>query len=78
MTIYVGYHFSNISLNGHAEFRFIALLIDIYDCPEAEAHWKIQRADGETEVYTVLNETYHYGRDYDLPDRGLSFYGDCY
>ena len=52
--------------------------INIYDCPEAEAHWEIQRADGETEVYTVLNETYYYGRYDDLPDRGISFVGFCY
>ena len=49
-----------------------------YDCYETEAYWKIQRADGETEVYTVVNETYDYGRDYDLLDRGLSFDGYCY
>ena len=52
---------------------------DIYNCSEVEAHWKIQRADGETEVYTVVNETYHfYGRDDDLPDRGLRFGGYCH
>ena len=59
------------------EFRFIALSIDTYDCPDVEAHWKIQRADGETEVYTVLNEKYHYGRNDDLPERGLTFHGRC-
>ena len=79
MTIYVGYHFSNISLNGHAWFHLRARSIDIYDCSETEAHWKIQRADGETEVYTVWNETYHYGRyNDDFPDRGLSFNGRCH
>ena len=26
----------------------------------------------------MLNETYHYGRNEDLPDRGLSFDGYCY
>ena len=56
-----------------------ARYIDIYDCSEVEAHWKIQREDGEIEVYTVLNETYHDGRDeLYLPDRGLSFYGYCF
>ena len=54
-----------------------AYYIDIYDCSDIEAHWKIQRADGETEIYTVLNETYYYGRYDDLPDRGLSFGGFC-
>ena len=47
----------------------MAYFIDIYDCSEFEAHWKIQRSDGETEMYTVFNE--------DIPDRGLSFYGHC-
>ena len=72
-----GNHFGNISLNGNAEFYFEAYSIDIYDCPDVEAHWKIQRADGETEMYTVWNETYHYGRHDDFPDRGLTFDGRC-
>ena len=78
LNYFKGYYFSNISLNGNAEFRLRARYINIYDCHEVEAHWKIQRSDGETEMYTVLNETYHHGRDYDLPDRGLSFYGYCH
>ena len=28
-------------------------------------------------MYTVVNETYPYGRNNDLPDRGLSNSGDC-
>ena len=67
-----------MSLNGNTEFYLRAYTIDIYDCSDVEAHWEIQRADGETEVYTVLNETYHYGRDEDLLDRGLSFDGLCH
>ena len=26
----------------------------------------------------MLNETYHYGRYDNIPDRGLSFHGDCF
>ena len=52
--------------------------IDSYDCPDTEAHWEIERADGELEVYTVLNDTYRYGRDEELLDRGLSFDGICH
>ena len=29
-------------------------------------------------MYTVVNETYRYGRRGNLPDRGLSFNGGCY
>ena len=29
-------------------------------------------------MYTVWNETYHYRRRSDLPERGLSFYGGCH
>ena len=32
-----------------------ACCIDIYDCEETEAHWEIVRADGITEVHTVLS-----------------------
>ena len=28
-------------------------------------------------MYTVVNATYHYKRDDELPDRGLSFEGFC-
>ena len=73
IVISLGRHFSNISLNGNAAFNMIAY--HIY-CPDVKVHWEIQRADGETEMYTVVNETYHYGR-YDFPDRGLSFFADC-
>ena len=77
MIIYFkGNHSGNISLNGNARFYLEAYRI--YDCPEVEVQWQIQRSDGEAEVYTVVNETYHYGRDEDLPDRGLSFDGYCF
>ena len=46
-----------------------------YNCSEVEAHWKIQRADGETEVYPVVNETYRY---HVLLDIGLNYWGLCY
>ena len=68
-----GGHFSNISLYGNAKFYLRARFL--YDCSVFEVHWEIQRADGETEMHTVLNETYYYGRYDDLPDRGLSFSG---
>ena len=71
-----GGHFSNISLYGNAKFYLRARFL--YDCSVFEAHWEIQRADGEAEVYTVLNETYYYGRYDHLPDKGLSFSGYCF
>ena len=59
------------------EFNFGAYFISIFDCPDVEVHWKIQRSDGEIEVYTVLNETYRFGRQYYLPDRGVNVFGFC-
>ena len=53
----------------------VAYYIDHYGCLDTEAHWEIERADGELEVYTVLNDTYRYGRREELPDMGLSFKG---
>ena len=35
------------------------------------------RADGETELYTLVNETYHYRRYESYPDRGLRIEGYC-
>ena len=68
----------NISLDGEADFNLEAYAIDIHDCPELEIQWQIQRADGETEVYTVVNDTYRRGRrNEDIPDRGLYFHGYC-
>ena len=81
MIIYLGRHFTsniNISLNGNTRFYLRAYHIDINDCSEVEVHWEIQRSDGETEVYTVLNAAHHDGRDEELPDKGLSFYGYCF
>ena len=68
---------TNISLEGSAYFYIYGYYIDIYDCSDFEAHWEIQRADGNIEVYTVLNDTYHYGLDQYLPDRGLNIFGNC-
>ena len=72
----------NISLEGSASFYFDAHRIDIYDCPDIEVRWEIQRADGEKEVYTIyiyiVNETYHYGRYVELPDRGVDIGGFCH
>ena len=51
--------------------------IDIYDCPKIEGHWEIVREDGNIEEYTVVNDTYHYGRHESLLDRGVTFWGDC-
>ena len=65
----------NISLEGSASFNFYAYHINIYDCPDIEVHWEIQRAGGEREVYTVVNESYHYGRSEEFPDRGVDFRG---
>ena len=47
--------------------------IDIYDCSEVEAHWEIQRADGETEMYTVWNETYYQEDMMTFQTEGLVF-----
>ena len=60
---------TNISLEGSAYYCMYSYNIDCYNCSGVEAHWEIQRADGNIEVYTVLNDTYHYHRY--LPDRGL-------
>ena len=71
----IGWSFSsdtNISLEGSAYFYIYGYYIDIRNCSEVEAHWEIQRADGNIEVYTVLNDTYHYHRY--LPDSGLETY----
>ena len=68
----------NISLEGSASFYFEPYRIDVYDCRDIELHWEIQRADGEKEVYTVLNETYHYGRSEEFPDRGVDIEGHCH
>ena len=50
-----------------------------YDCEETEAHWEIVRADGITEVYTVLNYSeYRYGRNEDIPENGLYLQTHCF
>ena len=68
----------NISFAGSVYLSITAYHIGPYGCNEAEVFWKIARADGETEVYTVLNQDeYHYGRREILSDRGLTFSGYC-
>ena len=70
----------NISLEDSV-FLYLDGCCFFHDCQDdIQIHWKIQRADGQTEVYTVLNETYTTnGRDEELPDRGLYFEQDwCY
>ena len=73
----------NISLAGSVYLEITAYDIGPYACNDAEVFWKIARADGETEVYTVLNQDeHHYGRYETLSDRGLTFSGyyrfSCY
>lgn len=51
--------------------------VGYYYCPDTEAHWVIERADGELEVHTVLNESYSYGRYEQLPNKELFFYSYC-
>ena len=70
----------NISLESGAYFNFYAYYVDVYDCPELELHWEILRADGETELYTVVNDTYRYhGWRYEqFTDRGIEIEGYCY
>ena len=68
----------NISLTGSANLRLRSYDIGSYICDNFEVFWKIVRADGETEVYTVANnDEYHYGRRETLYDRGLTFSGYC-
>ena len=68
----------NISLENSASLYMVAYEIDSYGCREREAYWEIERADSEIETYIVLNDDdYHYGRDEEFPDRGLSFDGFC-
>ena len=78
----IGYFSSdtNISLEGSAHFYMYGYYIDIRNCSEVEAHWEIQRADGNIEMYTVLNDTYHYGRHeyFNLPDRGIELMSYCH
>ena len=66
---------TNISMEGHAVFSFRAFYIDTNDCPDVEIHWVIQRADEESEVYTVPKEIIEDGRFVQLPDIGVI--GDC-
>ena len=66
---------TNISLVDSTFFFMDTCCIDCYDC-HLEAHWEIQRADGETEIYTVLNETNHDHHE-ELPGRGLYIAGYC-
>ena len=49
----------NISIENSVFLYMMVYYIDFYDCLEVEAHWKIQRADGETELYTVLMKLTH-------------------
>ena len=53
-----------------------AFSIDTYECPQTEAYWEILRADGDVEVYTVVNDTYTRGRSYENL-HGLRFHGHC-
>ena len=70
---------TNISLFGSTILEVYARYIDQYDCEEAEAHWEIVRADGVTELYTVFNnDEYHYGRNEEFPDIGLTLWTNCY
>lgn len=68
----------NISLTGSANLYLTAYEVGPYICDIFEVIWKIVRADGETEIYTVAsNDEYHYGRYESLYDRGLTFSGYC-
>ena len=67
----------NISLEGEAYFYLQVDEIDISDCPGFELHLEILRADEETELYTLLNETHRYS-DASYPDRGLWIFESCY
>ena len=67
----------NTSLKGQARFFFLGFPSNALNCPGLELHWKILRADGETETYTVVNETYYNGINEEYTDRGVETYGDC-
>ena len=62
----------------YSVFFFDAYNVNVYDCPGLELRWEILRADGETELYTVVNETYHNGRYEFYPESGLDIDGYCY
>ena len=63
---------ANISLRGETTFNIY--VDDLYGCPYLEFRWEILRKDGLTEVYTVINGTYHH-RSIELYDIGLFISG---
>ena len=56
----------------------MAYHIDRYDCPEIEVYWEILRADRDIVIYTVLDDSYYYGRNEYLPGKGLQFDSFCH
>ena len=68
----------NTSLKGEASFYYLAFPIYAYECPGLELYWEILRADGETELYTVVNETHYIETYEEYTERGVETYGDCY
>ena len=64
---------ANISLRGETTFN---IYVDdyLYGCPDLEFRWEILRKDGLTEVYTIINGTYHH-RSIELSDIGLFISG---
>ena len=63
---------------GVASFYFDYYRARVSDCPGLNLYWNILRADGETELYTVVNEAYHYGREEEYNDAGIEIYGQCF
>jgi hypothetical protein len=69
---------TDISIKDSTNLYAFVYEIDAHSCKEFEAHWEILRADGETEIYTIVNDVYPHGRYKNLPERELSVESFCY
>ena len=67
---------THISLEARLHLTFDVCCGDHIEPLDVDAHWKIQRANGEVELYTVLHGTRNYGNQ-NYPERGLSFAEYC-
>ena len=68
------------TLSRNISLKMQPYYVDTYGCEEAEMFWKIERADGETEVYIIRNHTYN-GEYSTFPDQGISLtkeFSFCY
>ena len=67
---------THISVEGRLHLTFDVCCGDRIEPQDLDAHWKIQRADGEVELYNVLNGTRNFGSQ-NYPERVLSFAEYC-